>query len=36
MRELFTIDLKNYEPESKRFIRPSVRGIILKDNKKDD
>ncbi len=29
MKRLFTIDLKNYNPNGKQFRRPSVRGIIL-------
>ena len=33
MRELFVIDLKDYDLELKRFRRPSVRGIIFKDKK---
>ncbi|MCM1473822.1 MAG: hypothetical protein NC040_07170, partial [Muribaculaceae bacterium] len=35
MRELFVIDLKDYDLELKRFRRPSVRGIIFKDKKID-
>lgn len=31
MRQLFTIDLKDYNPDGKKFYRPSVRGIILDD-----
>lgn len=31
MKHLFTIDLKNYNPNGKKFYRPSVRGIILDD-----
>lgn len=31
MRQLFTIDLKDYNPNGKKFYRPSVRGIILDD-----
>ena len=30
MRLLFTMDAKDYGPDAKRFVRPSVRGIILK------
>lgn len=33
MRELFTIDKKNYKKDGSVFIRPSVRGIIMKDGK---
>lgn len=29
MKQLFTIDLKDYNPDGKKFYRPSVRGIIL-------
>lgn len=29
MKRLFTIDLKNYSPDAKKFYRPSVRGIIF-------
>ena len=32
MKQLFTIDLKDYDPNGKKFYRPSVRGIILDDN----
>ena len=32
MRQLFTIDLKDYDPNGKKFYRPSVRGIILNKN----
>ena len=32
MKKLFTIDLKDYNPDAKKFYRPSVRGIILDDN----
>lgn len=32
MKKLFTIDLKNYNPDGKKFYRPSVRGIIFDDN----
>lgn len=31
MRKLFTIDLKNYDPNGEKFYRPSVRGIIFDD-----
>ena len=31
MKKLFTIDLKDYDPNGKRFYRPSVRGIIFDD-----
>ena len=30
MRLLFEMDAKDYSPSAKRFIRPSVRGIILR------
>ena len=33
MRELFRMDLKDYDINLKRFRRPSVRGIIIKDDK---
>jgi len=33
MRELFTIDKKNYDPNGTVGKRPSVRGIIIKDGK---
>ena len=33
MRELFDIIKYNYDPNGKPFIRPSVRGIIIKDKK---
>ena len=29
MRKLFTIDLKDYNPNGEKFYRPSVRGIIF-------
>lgn len=29
MKQLFTIDSKDYDPEGKKFYRPSVRGIIF-------
>ena len=32
MRELFTIDKKNYNPNGSVGKRPSVRGIIVKNN----
>ena len=32
MRKLFTLDLKDYNPDGKKFYRPSVRGIIFDDN----
>ena len=32
MRQLFTIDLKDYNPNGKKFYRPSVRGIIFNDD----
>ncbi len=31
MKQLFTIDLKDYDPNWKKFYRPSVRGIIFDD-----
>ena len=33
MRELFTIDKKNYKEDGSVGMRPSVRGIIMKDGK---
>lgn len=33
MRLLFEMDRKDYDPNGSRFVRPSVRGIILKDGK---
>ena len=33
MRALFDIDTKDYDPNGKPFVRPSVRGIILRDGK---
>lgn len=33
MRELFTMDLKNYDPNGTVGRRPSVRGIIIKDGR---
>lgn len=33
MRSLFTLDLKNYDLAEQHFIRPSVRGIIIQNNK---
>jgi len=32
MKRLFTIDLKDYNPDGKKFYRPSVRGIIFDDD----
>ncbi len=32
MKKLFTIDLKDYSPDGKKFYRPSVRGIIFDEN----
>lgn len=32
MKQLFTIDLKDYDPNGKKFYRPSVRGIIFNDD----
>ena len=31
MKRLFTIDLKDYNPNGKKYYRPSVRGIIFDD-----
>ena len=33
MRLLFEIDLKDYDPNGEAYIRPSVRGIIIRDGK---
>ena len=33
MRELFVMDLKNYDPNGTVGRRPSVRGIIIKDGR---
>ena len=33
MRTLFEIDTKDYDPNGKAFVRPSVRGIILRNGK---
>ena len=33
MRMLFEIDKKDYEPDAPVFVRPSVRGIIIRDGK---
>ncbi len=33
MRLLFEIDKKNYDPNGKKFSRPSVRGIIIRSGK---
>ena len=33
MRHLFTMDPKDYDPNSPRKFRPSVRGIIIRDGK---
>jgi hypothetical protein len=33
MRELFYMDLKDYDPDGKAVVRPSVRGIVRKDGK---
>lgn len=33
MRLLFKIDTKDYDPNGKAFVRPSVRGIIIRDGK---
>ena len=32
MKRLFTIDLKDYDPNGEKFYRPSVRGIIFDNN----
>ena len=32
MKHLFTIDLKDYDPNGEKFYRPSVRGIIFDDD----
>lgn len=33
MRLLFEIDTKDYDPTGKAFVRPSVRGIIIRDGR---
>lgn len=33
MRTLFELDLKNYDPQGEKFVRPSSRSIIIKSNK---
>ena len=33
MRNLFDIDVKNYDPDGSVLVRPSARGIIIKDGK---
>lgn len=33
MRTLFTLDAKNYDPAAPLHVRPSVRGIIIRDGK---
>ena len=33
MKRLFTIDLQDYNPEWTRFVRPSVRGIIMREGR---
>lgn len=33
MRHLFTIDTKNYDPSGTVEVRPSVRGIVIRDGK---
>ena len=30
---LFTMDAKNYAPDSPLHVRPSVRGIVIRDGK---
>ena len=32
MKQLFTIDLKDYNPDGKKIYRPSVRGLIFDNN----
>ena len=33
MRNLFDLDVKNYDPDGSVLVRPSARGIIIKDGK---
>ena len=33
MRKLFDMDIKDYDPNGKSFVRPSVRGIVLKGSR---
>lgn len=33
MRELFTMDAQNYPSDGRRFVRPSARGIIIRDGR---
>lgn len=33
MRHLFTIDTKDYDPNGTRLVRPSVRGIVIREGK---
>lgn len=33
MRTLFEIDMKDYDPAAPVFVRPSVRGIVIRDGK---
>ena len=33
MRTLFCIDTKDYDPNGTTYVRPSVRGIIVRDGK---
>lgn len=33
MRQLFEMDLKNYAPDAERFVRPSVRAVIVRDGR---
>ena len=33
MRLLFELDAKDYDPDGRAFVRPSARGIIIKDGK---
>lgn len=33
MRELFSMDTQNYPADARRFVRPSARGIVIRDGK---
>lgn len=33
MRELFSMDAQNYPSDARRFVRPSVRGIVIQNGK---
>lgn len=33
MRQLFEIDMKDYDPSAPVFVRPSVRGIVIRDGR---